>query len=284
VAATDGLDRAQEQEPPHDLRGEQRFAAAAGRILHHVMLRRLGAQGQRRQYIRAEVDGEDLYRGQRDEREADQGRGEDRGELTDVVAEQVHQELADVAVHRPAQLDGRDDAGKRVVQQYHHGGLPGHVGAAGAHRHADVGPFERRRVVGAVAGDRDHLAELLQAGHDAHLVLRAHPAEQQLVGGPQELVQRLVGHLGQLYRHDDRRFGSAYDADPAGDRLRGQGMVAGDHDHPDSGPAARGHGGGHLGAGWIDHPDETSQDQRGLGLRLVGAGPLDHPVRDGEDA
>ena len=42
------------------------------------------------------------------------------------------------------------------------GGLAGDVGAGEAHGDADVGLLQRRRVVDAVAGDGDDLAQVLE--------------------------------------------------------------------------------------------------------------------------
>ena len=66
----------------------------------------------------------------------------------------------------------RDDGGEVVVGQDHVGRLLGDVGAGDAHRDADVGRLQRRRVVDAVAGHRDDVAVGLQRVDDAQLVLR----------------------------------------------------------------------------------------------------------------
>ncbi|MEZ5097961.1 MAG: hypothetical protein R2731_18920 [Nocardioides sp.] len=90
---------------------------------------------------------------------------------TEVRREQVAQELADVVEDHSALPDRRDDRGEVVVAEDHHGGLLGHLGAPDAHRDADVGGLQRRRIVDPVARHRDHLAVGLQCVHDAELVL-----------------------------------------------------------------------------------------------------------------
>jgi hypothetical protein len=54
------------------------------------------------------------------------------------------------------------DGGEVVVEQHHVRRLARDVGAALAHRHADVGRLQRRRVVHAVAGHGGELAGRLQ--------------------------------------------------------------------------------------------------------------------------
>ena len=51
------------------------------------------------------------------------------------------------------------------------GGFARDVGADPAHRDADVGALQRRRVVDAVAGHRDEFAARLQRLDDADLLL-----------------------------------------------------------------------------------------------------------------
>ncbi len=57
------------------------------------------------------------------------------------------------------------------------GGLAGHVGAPAAHGDADVGRFQRRRVVHAVAGHGHDLAVGLERVDQAQLLLGHHPGE-----------------------------------------------------------------------------------------------------------
>ena len=85
----------------------------------------------------------------------EQDEGEVGHDLRDVGGEDVGEELADVLEHRAAFLDGGDDAGEVVVEQHHVGGFARHIGAGQPHGDADVGLFQRRRVVDAVAGDGD---------------------------------------------------------------------------------------------------------------------------------
>ena len=85
--------------------------------------------------------------------------------------------LHQVVVEAPAALDRGDDRGEVVVGEDHLGGVLGDLGAGDPHRHADVGPRQRRRVVHAVAGHGDDVALLLEDADQAHLVLGRDPGD-----------------------------------------------------------------------------------------------------------
>ena len=71
--------------------------------------------------------------------------------------------LAQVVVDAAAEPDRLDDRAEIVVEQHDGGRFARHVGAAPAHRDADMGRLQRRRIVDAVAGHRDDLAIRLVA-------------------------------------------------------------------------------------------------------------------------
>ena len=83
---------------------------------------------------------------------------EHRQHLADVRREQEAQELADVGEDAAPLADRGDDRGEVVVGEDHVRRLLRHVGAGDAHRDADVGRLQRRRVVDAVAGHGDDVA------------------------------------------------------------------------------------------------------------------------------
>ena len=95
-------------------------------------------------------------------------RSQDRA---DVGGELEAHELDDVVVDGPPFLDRTHDRGELVVGQHQRGRLLGHFGAGDAHRHADVGGLQRRRVVNPVAGHRHDMPLGLQGFDDTHLVL-----------------------------------------------------------------------------------------------------------------
>ena len=179
-------------------------------------------------------------------------REDHHGDLGEVAAEDVADELADVVEDDPALAHGADDRGEVVVLQHHVGGVLGDVGAGDPHRHADVGLLERRSVVDAVAGHRHDLALALQRLDDAELVL----------GRDARVDRRLAGRVASRPSSSSSPSSApvtaarvvADEAEVAGDRRGGERVVAGDHDRADAGVAAGGDGVAHLRARRVDHP------------------------------
>ena len=212
-----------------------------GRAVEHARRRRLGAQGERRQQVGADVEAEDLQHAERErDRAAGHGEDDERRELGDVVGQVVGEEPADVGERGPALLDGRDDRGEVVVEQHEVGGLPGDVGAADAHGHADVGLAQRRPVVDAVAGHRDDVTAGAQRLGDPQLVLRRRPGRRRRRRG--RAASPSCGLVGRAGRCPPRR---GLDRAVVGQRptsraiaARGRAGVAGDHGDPDAGAAA----------------------------------------------
>ncbi len=130
------------------------------------------------------------------------GRDRDAQHVVDEGEEQV---LPDVAHRRPAQAAGADQPAQIAVDQRDAGALHRHVGA-GAHRDADVGLRQRRRVVDAVAGHRDATPLALQALHDRRLLLRQHLGFD---GVDAELARHGLGGRAAVagQHHDAQPFG-----------------------------------------------------------------------------
>ena len=148
----------------------------ARRLVHDA-----GACGiQRKRYggraVHDDRDPQDLQCGERlrQARERREEYGQDRA---DRRRELEADELQDVVVQRAALSHRADDGGEVVVGQHHGGGLLGHRRAADAHRHADVGLLQRRRIVDAVPGHRHDVPLGLQRAHDLHLVRGRHAGE-----------------------------------------------------------------------------------------------------------
>ena len=200
------------------------------------------------------------------------------------MAEQVDQELPDVLIHRTSQAHRGGDRGERVVQQHHHRGFTGDVGARGAHRHADVSAFESGRVVRPVSGNRDDLAPALQHGDDPHLVFRTDPAQQQLRRAGQHLAQGAVVQGIELGPGHHRRVRLLHDAHVAGDRLGGQRVVAGHHDDADPGPPAGAHRVDDLWPRRVAHGDQPQEGQARLRVVLRDVGAVDLPPGDRQHA
>ena len=126
---------------------------------------------------------------------------EDDEHLAHVAREQEEDELAQVVEDDAALVHRLDDRGEVVVGEHHVGGLAAHVGADLAHRDADVGLLERRRVVDAVAGHGDDLAAALERVDDAQLVLGIHARVDADV--LDDVVELVVGHRLELVPGDD---------------------------------------------------------------------------------
>ena len=161
----------------------------------------------------------------------------------------------DLLVDPAADLDGVHERAEVVVGEDHPAGLLGHLAAA-AHRHADVGLLQRGGVVDRVAGHRHDQPLLLHQPGEAQLVLRRDPAED---------VQ--LRAAGAASSSSDSACSSAA-ADRArpeperlADRLRGDGVVAGDHADVDAGAERRLDGGLRLGAQRVDDPHHADERQ-----------------------
>ena len=151
-------------------------------MLHDVAAGGLHAQRERGQRGGCQVHPQDHDGGER--RVPVQGHGgEQHHDLSHVVGHEEGDHLLDVAEHPAALAHGVDDGGEAVVHEDHVGGVLRHVGARDAHGHADVGGFERGRVVHAVARHGAHLAGMLQRAHDAQLVQGRHAGEHRGVAG-----------------------------------------------------------------------------------------------------
>jgi hypothetical protein len=83
--------------------------------------------------------------------------------------------------------------------------LAGHVGARRAHRDADVGAPQRRRVVDAVAGHRHHATGRAQRVGDPQLGLRRGTREDDLVGPGEQSVELGLAHRVPTDRDDAER-------------------------------------------------------------------------------
>ena len=151
------------------------------------------------------------------------------------------------------------DRGEVVVGENHVCGTLGHVGAGDAHGDADVGLFERGRVVHTVAGH----------GHDMTARLERPDQPQFLLGRNTGEDCRAFDHVGQLifaqfaqvasaHREAIRR---AFETDGAGNGRRGEKMIAGDHLHPDARGAAVAHGFDRFRPRGIDHPLQPEESE-----------------------
>src|SRR5690606_16570514 len=130
---------------------KQVLPGRTGWTLHYVGFGGLGGKGNTRHAIRYQIDPQ-YVDGQQWDRHA-QDRGEGDGEhFRQVTRQHILDELPDVFVYASSFFDGLDDSREVVVEEDHVRCLFGDVGTGNAHRHADVGLLQRRRIVDAIAG------------------------------------------------------------------------------------------------------------------------------------
>ncbi len=188
---------------------------------------------------------------------------EDDHHLGDVGGEQEEHELTDVGVDDAALLDRSHDTDVVVVGEHHIGRAFGHVGAGDAHRDADIGPLDGRRVIDAIASHGDHLVVAAQGVNDAHLVLRRHTGKD---GGMfYFLRQGAIVHAIQIGA-GVHLVAFAQQPDALGYRPAGVGIVAGDHDRAQPSRARLEQRRFDFGARRVNHAHQPSEDQPLLGI------------------
>jgi hypothetical protein len=74
----------------------------------------------------------------------------------------------------------RNRFAETAVQQHQLRHCPGRGGAI-PHRDADIGVFQRERIIDAVAGHRDYVPPALQRGHNGPFLMRTHPPEDAVL-------------------------------------------------------------------------------------------------------
>ena len=250
--------------------------------MHQGGVQRLGPERNARHPVRDHVDPQDHRGGQR-QGHAQQRRDEDDEHLRQPARQSVPEERADVGVDAPTLPDRDQERLEVVVDQHQVGGLSGHLGAAAAHRHPDVGAPEGRCVVDAVAGHRDDVPVRLPGVDDVDLLLRPGAGVDVDRLDPSCMLTAgdgvTVGDLSPL----------AQDADGGPHRAGRPGVVAGDHDDPHARAAALLHHGTGIGVRWVHHADQSypgpvlgdGQDPVALRCQRVRLEPSGLDIRTG---
>ena len=155
---------------------ENRLLRIARRPVEHVAL--AFAHGQRKggKHVGDEIEKQNLQ-GQDRQGQRGQDRQADDQHLAQIARQQIGDEAPDIAEDDAPFANGLDDGREGVVEQDHRGRLARDVGAAHAHRHADIGLAQRGRVVDAVAGHGDDVAGRLIGAHKIEFFGRAHARE-----------------------------------------------------------------------------------------------------------
>ena len=173
-----------------------------------------------------DMQGEQQQIGRGDAQQGRKKRGQGDGDMN---GEDISDGLLDVAVNAAAVPDGLYDSGEVVVHQNQIRRFPADLRAPAAHGDANIGIFERRRIVDAVPRHGDNFAVCLQGLHDAHLVLGQHAAEN--IRAADALLQLLLAHGGKFCASQNIVVGQA---DAPGDALSRAGGVSRDHDDADA--------------------------------------------------
>ena len=80
--------------------------------------------------------------------------------------------LAQIVIDAATEFDRTHDRGEIIIEEYDRGGFARHIRSAPAHRNADMGGLERRRIIHAIARHCNNLAIGFQSFNDAQLLLR----------------------------------------------------------------------------------------------------------------
>ena len=120
-----------------------------------------------------------------------------------------------------------------------------------------------RRVVDAVAGHSDDLAGGLIGPHELELLVRTHTREDV---GLQEQFRRRLGEVGEIASFDHGRLRAK--TDRARNAAGRHGVVASDHDHPDSSPLACAYRIRNVASRRVLQPGQT-QERQGLERRTI---------------
>ena len=160
------------------------------RPAHDRRVRRFRPETERGYMSVPEIDRQDLDDGQR-QRNARERKGEVRDQLRDVRGQDVGQELPDVLedgapfFDRPSTMLAKLSSSRTMSD-----GFACDVGPREAHRDADIGGPQRRRVVHAVAGHGDDLALALKRCDDAQLLIGGDARDRRSPARPARAAAR----------------------------------------------------------------------------------------------
>ena len=196
------------------------------------------------------------------------GSHQDTYNLTKVGGEQELDGFADIIINPPALLHSGDNGGKIIICQHHIGHVFRHVRACDAHADSNIGCFNRRGIVHAVARHCCDHAAFFPCADDAHLMLRLHTGINGIL--IHLALKRLVIHLAELCAGDGPA-GILNDAELLCNCHGRIAVVARNHNRPDTRLATFRHGSLHLRPNRIDHAGQADKNKLLLQLlRLKG--------------
>ena len=184
----------------------------------------------------------------------------------------MHERFFDVVKHHASFAHGARDGGKVVVGQHQIGRLARRVGAVPAHGHANVGGFECRGVVDAVARHGHQMALALQCRNQAQFVFGRGAGKH--VGGLHVVFECGIAEFGYVVASQGL-VGRQTQLPPNGGG--GDGVVASDHFDADARPLAFGHSGNGLVARRVDDAHQSQQFKAGGDVVEVDVGAAGGP-------
>ena len=251
-----GNDQALDHAVQAHIAGKDAVLGVARLALHDVALGVLHAQRERGEAVGDQVHPQQLHRLK--DGKADERGDEHREDLGKVGRKQELDDLADVVVDTTALFAGTDDGGEVVVGKHHVGNVLGNVGAGDAHANADVGAFDGRGIVDAVARHGHDLVARLPSLYDTGLVLGLDAGVHAVVLDMR--VELLVAHAIEVGTGDGMAA-IGDDSQLLGNGHGGIDMVARDHHGANTGIVGLADGVGDLGADRVNHAGQAAEDQ-----------------------
>ena len=252
----DTNDHVSEEQPGSD----EGLVGSPGWFVHDVEVGGVEGESSGGQAVSDEVHPQQLD-GDQSLGEAESGGQENTDNLADVGGDQVTDELLHVGVDGAALLHSGHDGGEVVVGQDHLGGGLGH-GSSGAHGDTDLGSLQGGGVVDTVSSHGGDLLHLLEILNNLRLVERLHTGKHPGLSTGSLLFSR--AQIVELTAREGQAFSAlvlSEDSNPLADCLSGVLVVAGDHDHSDSGLLAEDNGGSDLHPRWVQHADDAAEGE-----------------------
>ena len=150
--------------------GKDAFVGGTRFAFHNIGFAFFHAQCQCWECVGNKVNPQKVNRQQ--DGKAHHGRYENTDNLGKVGRKQELNGFTDVVVNAAAFFNCCNDGCKVIVGKYHIGNVFGNVGTGNAHAYTDIGVFNGRSVVYAVAGHSGYFAACLPCFYDTNLVFR----------------------------------------------------------------------------------------------------------------
>jgi hypothetical protein len=187
--------------------------------------------------------------------------------LSNVLGEQVKNELLNVVEHAAALFDGVENGGKVVVSQNNVGSVLGDIRAS-THSDTNVGAFERWRIVDTVTGHgRECLSAVQSVNHADLCVRRTTSNDKRKQGESVDFVVRQLVKLGGGHNHRisdilcERRHVRRQNANFGSNSASSSGVVTSKHVNFDSSLLTLADRSSSLRSGRIIETNQSTEDQ-----------------------